>query len=105
MPKPKHCPLLLYSTQKVFALAILHRVLFSRMSQQYLQILHLAAHENETAVDDALRHLIAEDRSITVEAVTAIVKSGQQLPPPTNVTIAPAHLAEYDKLLDGGEVA
>jgi transposase len=73
--------------------------------KDYLQILHLAARENETAVDDALRHLIDEGQPITVEAVKAIVQSGQALPPPTDVKVAPADLAAYDTLLDGGEVA
>jgi hypothetical protein len=77
----------------------------ARGHKDYLQIRHLAAHESETAVDDALRHLIDQGQAITVEAVQAIVESGQKLPPPTDVTVAPADLAAYDTLLDGEEVA
>ena len=77
----------------------------ARGHKDYLQVLLLAAHESETAVDDALRHLIDQGRAITVEAVKAIVESGQKLPPPTDVTVAPTDLSAYDKLLDGEEVA
>jgi len=77
----------------------------ARGHKDYLRILYLAANESETAVDEALRHLIDQGQSITVDAVQKIVRSGQQLPPATDVTITPTDLAEYDALLDGGEVA
>lgn len=77
----------------------------ARGHKDYLQILHLAAHENEQAVDDALRHLLDQGQAITVDAVREIVRSGQPLPPPTDVTIPPTDLTEYDTLLGGEEVA
>jgi hypothetical protein len=76
-----------------------------RGHKEYLQILYLAARENETAVDDALRHLIDQGQAIAAETVKALVKSGQQVPPATDVAITPTDLAAYDKLLGGGEVA
>jgi hypothetical protein len=77
----------------------------ARGHKEYLQILYLAARENETAVDDALRHLIDQGQPIAAETVKALVRSGQQVPPATDVAIAPTDLAVYDKLLDGEEVA
>jgi hypothetical protein len=77
----------------------------ARGHKEYLQILYLAARENETAVDETLRYLIDQGQLIVAENVKALVKSGQQVPPATDVAIAPTDLAVYDKLLDGEEVA
>jgi hypothetical protein len=70
----------------------------SRASQQYVQILHLAARENETAVDDALRGLLAEERPVTFEAVAAEVRRGQPTPV-TEVIVEMTDLASFDDLL------
>jgi len=67
--------------------------------RQYLRILHLAARETQTGVDDALRLLFALDGAITADAVEEIVKSGQVVPPPTEVAIQAVNLSEYDSLL------
>jgi hypothetical protein len=47
----------------------------SRAAKEYLGILHLAAMENEAAVDGALRVLIDEELPISIEAVQGIVCS------------------------------
>jgi hypothetical protein len=73
--------------------------------KEYLQILHLAARETETAVDDALRLLLDQGQPIVAETVKALVRSGQQVPPPTDVAVVPTDLAVYDTLLNGEEVA
>ena len=70
----------------------------SRASQQYVQILHLAARENEAAVDDALRVLLAEERPVTFEAVQAEVHRGQPTPV-TEVIVEMTDLARFDDLL------
>ena len=69
--------------------------------RQYLRILHLAASETQTGVDDALRLLFTLDTPLTADAVEAIVKSGQAVPPPTYVMIPTVNLSEYDALLVG----
>jgi hypothetical protein len=71
----------------------------TRAHKEYLNILYLAARENESAVDDALRYLIDAGRTITVEAVETIVNSKLKLAPPTEVSVAPVNLAVYDSLL------
>jgi hypothetical protein len=71
----------------------------SRASQQYVQILHLAARESETAVDEALRGLLADERPVTFEAVEEAVRHGQQLAPVTDVFVEMTDLASFDALL------
>ena len=69
--------------------------------REYLKILHLAAMETETGVDDALRLLFASDEPISADAVEEIVRSGRLVPPPTDVAIPAVDLSEYDTLLEG----
>lgn len=71
--------------------------------KEYLQILRLAAQESETAVDDALRQLIASDRHIRFEAVETIVRSGQKPPAATDVMIDAVDNSAYDALLSEKE--
>ena len=73
--------------------------------KQYLKILYLAARENETAVDDALRWLFDHNLSITVDAVSKLILSGQKIEPVTELTIPVVQLAEYDMLLTIVEAA
>jgi hypothetical protein len=75
-----------------------------KASREYLCILHLAATENERAVDDALRMLIAEDVVITADAVTEMVLSGARPEPATDVKISEVDLGDYDALLVEGMV-
>jgi hypothetical protein len=77
----------------------------SRAAKEYLRILHLAARENETAVDDALRTLIDQDEPITFETVEAMVSSQEHITAPTEVAITEVDLATYDVLLSVKEVA
>ncbi len=71
----------------------------------YLRILHLAAQETESGVDDALRWLLDTGRSITAEAVEQFVRRGERIDPPTEVTVEPADVSSYDDLLEHREVA
>jgi hypothetical protein len=73
----------------------------TRASKEYLRILHLAARENETAVDAALRQLIEGDKPITYEAVEAIVASGAEYEAPKDVRIDSVDVRVYDELLSG----
>ena len=69
-----------------------------RADRYYLEILHLAARESESAVDDSIRFLLNENMPITPEAVKEIVVSSQQIPPPTDVPVDPVDLAVFDEL-------
>jgi len=76
-----------------------------RAEKEYLRILHLAARESETGVDSALGVLLSGDEPLTADAVETLVRSGQKLPPVTEVNVEPVDLAAYDLLLAGEEVA
>jgi len=69
-------------------------------SKQYLRVLHLAARENETGVDEGLRALIERDEAISPEAVQQIMRSGLEPKPATEVVIPDVELAQYDALLE-----
>jgi len=74
-------------------------------SKAYLQILHLAARESETGVDDAIRLLIENDLVITVEAVTRMVMDKRQVPSITDVHVQDIDLSSYDELCTEQEAA
>jgi hypothetical protein len=76
-----------------------------RAEKEYLRILHLAARESETGVDCALQVLLSSDESLSADAVEALVRSGQELPSVTEVSVEPVDLTAYDVLLAGEEVA
>jgi hypothetical protein len=69
-------------------------------AKQYLNILHLAARESESVVDDALRRLIQTDKRITAEEVIGIVCSKQEIEDVTVVEIAAVDLNSYDELFE-----
>lgn len=71
----------------------------SRAAKQYLGILHLAARQNEAAVDYALKTLIEKEQPISIGAVETIMDSLEQIPSPTQITIAEVDLGAYDALL------
>jgi hypothetical protein len=76
-----------------------NRHVVSVAAKQYLRILHLAAKESESLVDDALRLLLDREESITAERVEKIVFSDILPQPVTEVGIAPIVLEAYDQLL------
>jgi hypothetical protein len=71
----------------------------NRASPQYVQILHLAARESETAVDEALRGLLAAERPVTFEAVQEAVRRRPEVAPVTEVWVQMTDLASFDALL------
>jgi hypothetical protein len=73
-------------------------------SREYLQILELAARENESLVDDALRMLLEEDQAITFEAVSAWVGRHETARPVTDVRVDSTDLSTFDMLLQYKEV-
>ena len=90
----------LYPTSRFRVAAdALKRGVSARGSREYLRLLQLAAHGTETGVDEALRHLIDDNETISVEAVEALLRSDASLPPATAVSIADVDLTSYDSLL------
>lgn len=76
-----------------------------RAAGEYLRILHLAARESKTAVDDALRTLIHQQEPMSFEAVKAMIGSHEHIVPLTEVAVPEVDLATYDALLSLHEVA
>lgn len=75
-----------------------------RAAKEYLKILHLAARQSETAVDEALRVLLAGDRAVTPAAVEALVCQTEAIPAATDVTVEAMDLSSFDDLFLHKEV-
>lgn len=73
--------------------------------KEYLKILHYAAQESESGVDDALRLLFDQDRDVSIKAVKDIVLSGQKVRSVKDVSIDAVNLEVYDGLLSTSGVA
>jgi hypothetical protein len=76
----------------------------SRASREYLKILELAARENESLVDDALRALLDMDQPITAQAVVDWMGRREPARPVTDVQIDATDLSSFDMLFDHKEV-
>ena len=70
-----------------------------RADKEYLKILHLAARENETVVDETLRFLIDTEQGIDAQKVAGMVREATALPAITDVTIDDIDLECYDAFL------
>jgi hypothetical protein len=70
----------------------------------YLRILQHAARDSESAVDDALRCLLAGEQPLSADAVIALACTSTQLPAPTAVTVEAPDLRSFDCLLEHKEV-
>ncbi len=68
--------------------------------KMYLNILYLAARENEAAVDNALRELIDENMKISDKQVEIMIKSNEPEQTVTDVEISEVDLTCYDELLE-----
>lgn len=68
-------------------------------TKQYLKILHAAKHEGLDTVDEILQSLLTSGSEMTAAAVLALIASGQQIPGPMDMDIAPPDLNEFDDLL------
>lgn len=75
-----------------------------KADKEYLRILHFAAHEGETYVDDALRLLFNQGCSVSLETVEEIVNSATKIPSAKDVFIDEVNLEVYDHLLNLKEV-
>jgi hypothetical protein len=75
-----------------------------KASKQYLKILYLAARENESAVDEALRVLLGREEAITAESVEQFVVAGQEPPAVIDVAVEMTDLFSFDDLFTDKEV-
>ena len=75
-----------------------------RGHKEYLGILYLAARQSETAVDEALRTLLASDLPVSRAAVEALVHRAEEVPAVTEVTVEEVDLLDFDELFLHKEV-
>ncbi len=75
-----------------------------RGSKEYLAILYLAARQSETAVDEALRTLLASDRPVSCSAVEELIHRAEEVPAITAVTVEEVDLSGFDDLFLHKEV-
>lgn len=73
-------------------------------SREYLQILELAARENESLVDDTLRALFEGDQPISFAAVKARVERREAARPATEIQVELTNLSSFDVLFRYKEV-
>jgi transposase len=71
----------------------------SRAVKDYLEILHLAAHESEAGVDDALRVAFDAEAEISADVVQMILASKTPVIEATHVEVHEIPLQSYDELL------
>lgn len=67
--------------------------------REYLSILHQAAHESETNVDEALRLLQMEEQPVSAAVVAQLLHQEAAVPPATDVTVCQPDLLSFDELL------
>jgi hypothetical protein len=73
-------------------------------SREYLAILEMAARTGESAVDDALRFLITNNKEVNQEEVLRLVEQEEVVPSATDVVVDEPDLNDFDWLLDNREV-
>jgi hypothetical protein len=76
----------------------------SRAAREYLQILELAARENEAMVDGALQALLEEEQAISVQAVRDWIRCRETARPATEVLVEDTDLLWFDMLFEHKEV-
>ena len=69
-------------------------------NKEYLKILELAAKEDESLVNEALRLLINLEEDISFEKVKRFIDSKQKPPEPTAVNVEQVNINDYDMLLE-----
>ena len=74
-------------------------------SRRYLEILHLAATENQAAVEGALSVLLRQQAPLDASSVRDLVEAGYDRKRPLDVEIAAVELSGYDALLAGPDMA
>lgn len=76
----------------------------SQAVREYLQILELAARENEAMVDSALQALLEEEQAIGVQAVRDWIGCREKARPDTEVLVEAIDLSWFDMLFEHKEV-
>src|SRR5208282_1366723 len=76
-----------------------------RADREYLRLLHLAAHEGETHVEEALTKLLDQVRPVSEQAVRTLLGKATPLSVAAQVSVPAVDLRLYDALLEGASAA
>ncbi len=71
-----------------------------RANKEYVAILYMAAKEGENIVESAIRHVLAQEQSLSAETVNQMIAEKNKLPSITDITIDTVSLKDYDELLN-----
>ncbi|MCK5655082.1 MAG: IS21 family transposase [Candidatus Aureabacteria bacterium] len=72
-----------------------------RANREYVKILYCAAREGQTVTENAIRHLLEQDRLPTALNVKQQIDERMKIPPVTEVIVNNNNLGSYDVLLEG----
>lgn len=75
-----------------------------RANKEYVGILSTANKEGENRTESAIRHLLSQEKPVTVESVRELVVENNSMPAITDVAIDAVSLKAYDELLSIEEV-
>jgi hypothetical protein len=76
-----------------------------RADREYVRILHLAAHEGESRVEEALAKLLNQMRPVSEQAVRTLLGGATPLSVAAQVSVPAVDLRLYDALLEGASAA
>jgi len=76
-----------------------------RADREYLRLLHLAAQQGESRVEEALRKLLDQVRPVSEQAVQTLLGSATPLSVAAQVSVPAVDLRLYDALLEGASAA
>jgi hypothetical protein len=76
-----------------------------RADREYLLLLHLAAHEGEAGVEEALTKLLDQVRPVSEQAVRTLLGKTTPLSVAAQVSVPAVDLRLYDALLEGASAA
>ena len=69
-------------------------------NRQYVRILYCAAKEGQTVTENAIRHLLEQDKEITALNVQQLIDQRNKIPSVTDVVVETNSLESYDALLE-----
>jgi hypothetical protein len=76
-----------------------------RADREYVQVLHLAAQEGESRVEEALAKLLEQARPLSAQAVRTLLGKATPLSVAAQVSVPAVDLRLYDALLEGAAAA
>jgi hypothetical protein len=74
----------------------------ARADREYVRLLHLAAHDGESRVEESLNQLLEQRQPLSEQVVRTLLGKDTPLSVAAQVSVAAVDLRQYDALLEGG---